>query len=55
MFYSQRSGYLGDPPEFSAKRGSTAKVGLGDVGPLQAMVGRGLEELRLLLKSYGVK
>jgi hypothetical protein len=28
---------------------------LGDVGPLQAMVGRGLEELRLLLKSYGVK
>lgn len=28
---------------------------LGDVAPLQAMVGRGLEELRALLKSYGVK
>jgi hypothetical protein len=28
---------------------------LGDVGPLQAMVGRGMEELRVLLQSYGVK
>lgn len=28
---------------------------LGDVTQLQAMVGRGLEELRALLKSYGVK
>jgi hypothetical protein len=28
---------------------------LGDVAPLQAMVERGLEELRALFKSYGVK
>ena len=28
---------------------------LGDVAPLQAMVGRGLNELAALLKSYGVK
>jgi hypothetical protein len=28
---------------------------LGDVAPLQAMVGRGLKELGALLKSYGVK
>jgi hypothetical protein len=28
---------------------------LGDVAPLQAMVGRGLKELEALLKSYGVK
>jgi len=28
MFYSQRRTYLGDPPEFSAKLGPTAKVGL---------------------------
>jgi 7-cyano-7-deazaguanine synthase in queuosine biosynthesis len=28
---------------------------LGDVAPLQAMVGRGLNELGALLKSYGVK
>jgi len=28
---------------------------LGDVTPLQAMIGRGLEELRLLLNAYGVK
>lgn len=28
---------------------------LGDVGPYQAMVGRGLKEMEALLKSYGVK
>lgn len=28
---------------------------LGDVGPIEAMVGRGMGELRRLLKSYGVK
>jgi hypothetical protein len=28
---------------------------LGDVEPLQAMVGRGLDELAALLKSHGVK
>lgn len=28
---------------------------LGDIGPLQAMVGRGLDELGSLLKFYGVK
>ena len=30
MFYSQRRPYLGDPPEFSAKHRSTAKVRLRD-------------------------
>lgn len=29
MFYSQHRAYLGDSPEFSAKLGPTAKVGLG--------------------------
>src|SRR5208337_262197 len=28
MFYSQRTAYLDEPPEFSAKSASTAKVGL---------------------------
>jgi hypothetical protein len=28
---------------------------LGDVGPLQHMVGRGLNELAALFKSFGVK
>jgi hypothetical protein len=28
---------------------------LGDIGPLQAMVGRGLKELGALFKFHGVK
>jgi hypothetical protein len=34
MFHSQRRAYLDDPPEFSAKSASTAKVGLTQAIPL---------------------
>ncbi len=45
MFYSQHRAYLGDPPEFSAKLGPTAKVGLSD--------GRTpIEQQTILKKTY---